>query len=596
MKRLLSVSGLLLSIFLLGSSVNAIGGENKQFRVFVSETADLLFVRDSLVGAGAIIQSYTAERAFTVLIDETAAPLLSIISGVREVQEVPPPGEQIGIGTPGLGDVPPTAEEEEFVAKTFAQVTSVPPAPLAFERVLLEGSSVLLSAASIPAAVDNSASIHFPPIGSQGSQGSCTAWATCYYYNSYTQARDENINVSGGISDPVAVTFIGSPGFLYNLVNRGVDGGASTSSVVGRLNEVGCSSWKTKPYSAADHTSWPSEVSWVDALKFRTSRSNTITLTTPTGIDLLKQHLANGNIAVTRTDVYSNWHPTFRNNQNRGINNGVLFSHQGETFVGGHAMTIVGYDDNRMYNDGTTLKHGAFLVANSWGTGWGTTNTVGRVGFMWVAYDYVQAANSAFDSAYFNDDRDNYRPRVYAVAGLAHPSRGDVAYRGGIGFTTTPRFTSYYPINLAGGVLHPLDPAQRIAVDLTDGIANLNRPLDAGPLIFIDMRAFSAGGTIQSTDFFLDLDGDGTFVKVTSPDPQKGVPLAKPTFACTDIVSSGDVDDDQDVDRTDVQKIVASRGGADCASDPRDLDADGKITVLDARRAVLLCDNPNCAP
>ncbi|MBY0501486.1 MAG: C1 family peptidase [Alphaproteobacteria bacterium] len=48
-----------------------------------------------------------------------------------------------------------------------------------------------------------------------------------------------------------------------------------------------------------------------------------------------------------------------------------------ERFLGGHAVLIVGYDDS---------KH-AFIVANSWGTGWG------QKGFFYMPYQYVTNPN-----------------------------------------------------------------------------------------------------------------------------------------------------------------------------------------------------------
>ena len=44
-----------------------------------------------------------------------------------------------------------------------------------------------------------------------------------------------------------------------------------------------------------------------------------------------------------------------------------------EERCGGHAMTIVGYDDDKK----------AFLVANNWGSTWGDN------GFCWFPYDYM---------------------------------------------------------------------------------------------------------------------------------------------------------------------------------------------------------------
>lgn len=58
---------------------------------------------------------------------------------------------------------------------------------------------------------------------------------------------------------------------------------------------------------------------------------------------------------------------------------------------------------------------------------------------------------------------------------------------------------------------------------------------------------------------------------------------------------AGDLDNDGDVDRDDVAIIFAARNqSASGPADPRDQDGDGRITVLDARKAMLLCTRPSC--
>ncbi len=58
-----------------------------------------------------------------------------------------------------------------------------------------------------------------------------------------------------------------------------------------------------------------------------------------------------------------------------------------------------------------------------------------------------------------------------------------------------------------------------------------------------------------------------------------------------------DVNDDRQIDRTDIQAIFAARNtSATGPDDPRDKDGDGTITILDGRQCVLECTNPNCAP
>lgn len=54
---------------------------------------------------------------------------------------------------------------------------------------------------------------------------------------------------------------------------------------------------------------------------------------------------------------------------------------KGEQVQGGHAVTLVGYDDSKS----------AFLVRNSWGPAWGLS------GYFWMAYDYVASTRLASD-------------------------------------------------------------------------------------------------------------------------------------------------------------------------------------------------------
>jgi C1A family cysteine protease len=61
-----------------------------------------------------------------------------------------------------------------------------------------------------------------------------------------------------------------------------------------------------------------------------------------------------------------------------------------ETFEGGHAVDLCGWDDN-MANPFNKASKGAFLVRNSWGTSWGLE------GYFWMSYDYVKNTKLASD-------------------------------------------------------------------------------------------------------------------------------------------------------------------------------------------------------
>jgi C1A family cysteine protease len=509
------------------SQAASVANGGRLVRVKPAANADLAALRKGLEAVGAQVIALAPEGDLIVALALERVAAVGPMAGAADVRPYvtgdPLAAQNAAPARPGLGARLQTLEERERTLDALGatRVAAVEPNELAILRAWLDNQE------TIAASVDNSLSNYFPPIRSQGGQGSCTAWAAAYYYNTYTQANDENLTVSGGDNNHIC-----SPAFLYPLENDGVDNGAYTNQVVARLNNIGCCSWTNMPYSQLDWTTWPSEASWVEALKRRTQDFLTIYLTADAGIAALKQHLANGNVAVTQTYVYSNWYPSFQDNAGRGIQNGVLYSHAGESYQGSHAMTFVGYDDNRSYIDGGVTKYGAFLIANSWGNTWGTFNSsgAGSRGFMWVSYEYAKAANDCFDVAYFNSDRDNYRSRLYAVAGLNHTQRGRVRFNGGVGPTGTPAWNSQYAIYEDGGTALALTDSKRVAVDLNDGIPFIADMSNVQLFVRYYVTA-AANGTITSAQFYHDFDGDGSPVAVSSTDPTVTVAPGTAGFA-----------------------------------------------------------------
>jgi C1A family cysteine protease len=63
----------------------------------------------------------------------------------------------------------------------------------------------------------------------------------------------------------------------------------------------------------------------------------------------------------------------------------IPFPCSGEKVRGGHGVVAVGYDDNLTITNAicNSKTKGAFLIRNSWGTGWGD------VGYGWLPYEYL---------------------------------------------------------------------------------------------------------------------------------------------------------------------------------------------------------------
>ncbi|WP_319560209.1 CARDB domain-containing protein [Marispirochaeta sp.] len=152
-----------------------------------------------------------------------------------------------------------------------------PPSRTVWESTkILESIDTGTMRGTLPLSVDNSASIHFPPTGNQGLEGSCSAFSVGYYIQTYTEAKEHNWDLSstswtgGSTGSPSSnLDKIFSPDFIYHQINDGSDNGSNIIQAASLITRIGGATWNTMPYNTADSTSWPSEAAWREAPKYR---------------------------------------------------------------------------------------------------------------------------------------------------------------------------------------------------------------------------------------------------------------------------------------------------------------------------------------
>ncbi len=278
---------------------------------------------------------------------------------------------------------------------------------------LISISFITASAASdgLPDVVDNSTSKYFPPILSQGDQGSCVAWAQAYYQFTY------EMNKTLDRESTKENCF--SPSFVYNMSNYGEDTGCFPNTAYGNMKKIGVTPWSTIPYNKEEHRNWFAEESiWQEAAKYRVDEVKVLPnfrtgsgkhVTEPDDADLtqIKTLLSEGHILTFGAYIYRWKLSTIKSNPSAPANDPyvgeeVIAATSPDIGTGfGHRMTLVGYNDNIWVdiNNNKTIDQGemgAFKVANSFGTWWKND------GFIWMAYDNINMTTSVAGGLPYN--------------------------------------------------------------------------------------------------------------------------------------------------------------------------------------------------
>ncbi len=231
---------------------------------------------------------------------------------------------------------------------------------------------------------------YLPKVLSQGSQGSCTAWACTYYARTILEAvaTGENAN-----------SFALSPAYIYNQLSRGSCEGTNIGKALDLIKAEGAATLKDFPYNDSDCRTQPSSSIEKIASRFKLRGYNRLTMKDndyKVDIQAIKQNIAQNapvviGIPVGGTFYELNgkmWKPTAKDYKTMRAGGDAHVVDDGtEAGFGGHAMCIIGYDDN--------YEGGAFQIVNSWGADWADG------GIFWMPYkDFEQFSNEYYGEAY----------------------------------------------------------------------------------------------------------------------------------------------------------------------------------------------------
>ncbi|HEY9724369.1 MAG TPA: C1 family peptidase [Oscillatoriaceae cyanobacterium] len=180
------------------------------------------------------------------------------------------------------------------------------------------------------------------PVYDQGQLGSCTAFAIAKGFREFLQRKNGEQLV------PLSALW-----FYYNERaedgDTGEDAGSTLSEGFSVLSRKGCAVDTTWPYDIAKFTVKPPKAADATAAKNRIENPEQLS-----NLDDVRQALAGGQDVSFGFTVYDSF-------RNIGANGMMPVPKSSENVLGGHAVTAVGYDDQKQ----------VLIVRNSWSTKWG---------------------------------------------------------------------------------------------------------------------------------------------------------------------------------------------------------------------------------
>jgi hypothetical protein len=252
-----------------------------------------------------------------------------------------------------------------------------------------------------------------PTPGNQGPHGTCVGFAAGYSLRTILYAIEKQMTNRRQIDQNVF-----SPTFVYEQIRKvrpdpNCEEGTGIGDAVQLMRDIGIPKNRDVPYQCG------TTIDSSDLLKateypiadFQVLFGSNLEPGDPIKTLATKKALSEGSPILLGFLVYDSFHergkPVWRKTESDLVQSDEH---------GFHAMTVVGYDDDKF--------GGAFLIMNSWGTGWGDN------GFIWVPYhDYAVNAFAAIQAYGKQPQPEPFRNNVYQPPEIPLLLAGKVSFQ-----------------------------------------------------------------------------------------------------------------------------------------------------------------------
>lgn len=209
---------------------------------------------------------------------------------------------------------------------------------------------------------------YLPEIGDQGDVGSCVGWASTYYGLTIVK------RIEHGIDYPVFSALSTYNRYCFFYHKNPCYGGSQIDGSLEVLKKYGSPLMKDYPLQNCAHD--PDRTKYKDRL-FGYERLQSMNFLQ------IKAAINNNRPVVIGMNVYAGGKGNSLNTKFLDSNGVIKIDNfNSDLAVAGHAMCIIGYDDN--------IGGGAFKLVNSWGKEWG------KNGFCWLRYKDLKILRMAY--------------------------------------------------------------------------------------------------------------------------------------------------------------------------------------------------------